>query len=123
PSIGPLGACVEVCSSSFSRCEIPLQTAESVTHVCAQSVTHVFASSPPWPSPSGRGNPVRSGGAIETFRIRKQRRTFLPLPGGEGLGEGRGKGGRRSAGALNSVHGSQQLAERDVGTPCWLTLR
>src|SRR5215813_3515294 len=54
----------------------------------------------PGPLPQGEGIPCAALGGIETLRIGDQRRTVLPLPGGEG----RGEGGRRSAGALNAVH-------------------
>src|SRR5262245_18762038 len=38
--------------------------------------------------PQGEGIPCAALGGIETLRIREQRRTFLPLPGGRGPGCG-----------------------------------
>src|SRR5215813_13472570 len=64
----------------------------------------------PCPLPQGEGIPCAAVGAIETFRTGEQWQRILPLPGGEGWGEG----GRRYSedlrlltGELISVHGQE----------------
>ena len=107
PSIGPLGACDEVCSSSCGTGEISLQTIEVLPMCVLKVLPMSMRATHPNPLPQGEGETfgrdlVRSGLVVVCLRNKRQRsgdcnrnlRIFqhraeaLPLPEGEGWGEG-----------------------------------
>ena len=65
PSIGPLGACDEVCSSSCGTGEISLQTIEVLPMCVLKVLPMSMRATHPSPLPRGEGEPLGSSGRAE----------------------------------------------------------
>jgi hypothetical protein len=117
PSIGPLGACDEVCSSSCGTGEISLQTIEVLPMCVLKVLPMSMRATHPSPLPEERestetameNSALRLQTPLLCLSFRRQTTTKLdriiktwtnvsPSPGGEGWGEG--EGGTRSPGRL-----------------------